>query len=94
MRFAVVASIAALALSLQLPTLRPKKQFTRVAVLGGGFAGLTAARTLAANPQVEVLLVDQRECKCLPAALPAAASPGLRAKPHFEWWCFLYARRF
>lgn len=34
---------------------------TRVAVLGGGFAGLTAARTLAAHPQVEVLLVDQRD---------------------------------
>ena len=34
---------------------------TRVAVLGGGFAGLTAARTLAATPGLEVLLVDQRE---------------------------------
>ena len=35
---------------------------TRVAVLGGGFAGLTAARTLvASHPGVEVLLCDQRE---------------------------------
>ena len=55
--------LIAAALALSLPTLRPRKQpTTRVAVLGGGFAGLTAARTLAANPQVEVLLVDQREC--------------------------------
>ena len=51
--------LIAAALALSLPTLRPRKQpTTRVAVLGGGFAGLTAARTLAANPQVEVLLVD------------------------------------
>ena len=34
---------------------------TRVAVLGGGFAGLTAARTLASHRAVEVLLIDQRE---------------------------------
>ena len=34
---------------------------TRVAVLGGGFAGLTAARTLAKDRQIEVLLIDQRD---------------------------------
>ena len=39
----------------------PPQPKARVAVLGGGFAGLTAARTLAADPNVEVLLVDQRE---------------------------------
>ena len=49
-------------LSLSLPSLTKPKPTTRVAVLGGGFAGLTAARTLAANPKVEVLLVDQRDC--------------------------------
>ena len=31
------------------------------AILGGGFAGLTAARTLSSHSHVEVLLVDQRE---------------------------------
>ena len=39
----------------------PKTPPTRVAVLGGGFAGLTAARTLTDNPNTEVLLIDQRE---------------------------------
>ena len=43
------------------PLRPPKPKPTRVAVLGGGFAGLTAARTLAAHPNVEVLLVDQRD---------------------------------
>ena len=33
----------------------------RVAVLGGGFAGLTAARELSKDRRFEVLLVDQRE---------------------------------
>ena len=35
-------------------------QPVRVAVVGGGFAGLTAARKLAAQRGVEVLLLDQR----------------------------------
>ena len=46
--------------ALRLPWSRPKCT-TRVAVLGGGFAGLTAARTLAKDKSVEVLLVDQRQ---------------------------------
>ena len=46
--------------ALRLPWGRPKPT-TRVAVLGGGFAGLTAARTLAKDKSVEVLLVDQRQ---------------------------------
>ena len=40
------------------PAVAPR---VRVGVLGGGFAGLTAARTLAANKDVEVLLLDQRD---------------------------------
>ena len=46
---------------LALPTPRPKLKPTRVAVLGGGFAGLTAARVLSSHPGTEVLLVDQRD---------------------------------
>jgi saccharopine dehydrogenase-like NADP-dependent oxidoreductase len=46
---------------LKLPCLSTRGRPTRVAVLGGGFAGLTAARTLVSNRQVEVLLVDQRK---------------------------------
>jgi len=33
----------------------------RVGILGGGFAGLTAARTLAAHRRVQVVLIDQRD---------------------------------
>ena len=44
-----------------LPFLREPRATSRVAVLGGGFAGLTAARTLASHRDIEVLLVDQRE---------------------------------
>jgi len=40
-----------------LALVRPPK---RVAVVGGGFAGLTAARNLASHAGVEVLLCDQR----------------------------------
>ena len=53
------------ALRVRLPRMRgaavqlaPK---ARVAVLGGGFAGLTAARELSKDRDIEVLLVDQRE---------------------------------
>ena len=50
-----------LAVGMTLPWSSAKQaRPTRVAVLGGGFAGLTAARTLAAHRQVEVVLVDQR----------------------------------
>lgn len=41
--------------------LTPVSRIFRQAILGGGFAGLTAARTLSAHPNVEVLLIDQRE---------------------------------
>ena len=44
----MLALWASLAIGLSLPWARPKPTPTRVAVLGGGFAGLTAARTLAA----------------------------------------------
>ena len=51
------------ATALQLPTLRrqTQKPKPKVAVLGGGFAGLTAARRLKNNRAIgEVILLDQR----------------------------------
>ena len=56
----LLASAEALKLN-PFSTSSPKTPPTRVAVLGGGFAGLTAARTLTDNPNTEVLLIDQRE---------------------------------
>ena len=52
----------------------------RVAVLGGGFAGLTAARTLAADKHIEVLLVDQREYfEYTPGILRAWVNPSVHS---------------
>ena len=74
----MLALWASLAIGLSLPWARPKPTPTRVAVLGGGFAGLTAARTLAAHPHVEVLLVDQREYfEYTPGILRAWVEPGV-----------------
>uniref|UniRef100_A0A0D3JPG5 Uncharacterized protein n=2 Tax=Emiliania huxleyi TaxID=2903 RepID=A0A0D3JPG5_EMIH1 len=55
---------------------------TRVAVLGGGFAGLTAARTLvASHPGVEVLLCDQREFfEYTPGILRAWVEPSVHPR--------------
>lgn len=39
---------------------RVPRQPAKVAVVGGGFAGLTAARELAKHDDVQVLLLDQR----------------------------------
>ena len=49
------------ATALQLPTLRRQTQKPKVAVLGGGFAGLTAARRLKNNRAIgEVILLEQK----------------------------------
>ena len=54
---------------------------TRVAVLGGGFAGLTAARTLAKDRRIEVLLVDQRDYfEYTPGILRAWVDPTVHRK--------------
>ena len=57
----VLGVLALTPLSQVLPWAKTPPPVTRVAILGGGFAGLTAARTLSAQPNCEVLLVDQRE---------------------------------
>jgi hypothetical protein len=45
-----------------IPRRAPTTPPVRVGILGGGFAGLTAARTLVSHhPGIEVCLVDQRE---------------------------------
>ena len=65
-------------LSLNVPWAKQQRRPTRVAVLGGGFAGLTAARTLAAHKDVEVLLVDQREYfEYTPGILRAWVNPNV-----------------
>jgi hypothetical protein len=54
---------------------------TRVAVLGGGFAGLTAARTLAKDRRIEVLLIDQRDYfEYTPGILRAWVDPTVHRK--------------
>lgn len=75
------------ALSLSLPggrwfRERGAVEQTRVAVLGGGFAGLTAARTLvASHPGVEVLLCDQREFfEYTPGILRAWVEPSVHPR--------------
>ena len=56
-RYLTPLLLLALPAPASLALLRPPK---RVAVVGGGFAGLTAARNLASHAGVEVLLCDQR----------------------------------
>lgn len=53
---AISALFSAALTALLFPSAQPK----RVAIVGGGFAGLTAARKLAACRGLEVLLLDQR----------------------------------
>ena len=71
-------------LALRAPRLlrrEPPAPPTRVAVLGGGFGGLTAARVLAADPRLEVLLVDQREYfEYTPGILRAWVEPSVHPK--------------
>ena len=71
-------------LALRAPRLlrrEPSAPPTRVAVLGGGFGGLTAARVLAADPRLEVLLVDQREYfEYTPGILRAWVEPSVHPK--------------
>lgn len=77
-RLACLSSLLCAVTSLRLPFARRQQPTTRVAVLGGGFAGLTAARTLAAHPRVEVLLIDQREYfEYTPGILRAWVEPGV-----------------
>ena len=75
----LLAASAVTGLSVRLPwAARAPERTTRVAVLGGGFAGLTAARTLAKDRRVEVLLVDQRSYfEYTPGILRAWVNPGV-----------------
>ncbi|MBX3033237.1 MAG: NAD(P)/FAD-dependent oxidoreductase [Bdellovibrionaceae bacterium] len=50
---------------------------TKVIVVGGGFAGLNAAKVLARNPQVEVLLLDRRNHHLFQPLLYQVATAGL-----------------
>jgi len=60
---------------------RPPPTNARVAVVGGGFAGLTAARELARHKGVEVLLLDQRSYfEYTPGILRAWVKPEVHRK--------------
>ena len=68
--------------AISLPWARPPPpQKARIAVLGGGFAGLTAARTLAADKHCEVRLFDQRDYfEYTPGILRAWVEPGVHKR--------------
>lgn len=55
----------------------PPKSKTKVVIIGGGFAGLNAAQTLADEPDVEVILVDQRNHHLFQPLLYQVATAGL-----------------
>lgn len=48
-----------------------------VVIVGGGFAGLNAAKTLADNPEVEVILIDKRNHHLFQPLLYQVATAGL-----------------
>ena len=78
----LAAAILQAAAAINLPWARPPPpQKARIAVLGGGFAGLTAARTLAADKHCEVRLFDQRDYfEYTPGILRAWVEPGVHKR--------------
>src|SRR4051812_21751313 len=56
-----------------------KKSIYRVIIVGGGFAGLNAAKKLANQENVEVMLIDQRNHHLFQPLLYQVATGGLNA---------------
>jgi NADH dehydrogenase len=55
----------------------PKKSPARVVILGGGFAGLNAAKTLSGHKDVNVVLIDQKNHHLFQPLLYQVATAGL-----------------
>jgi NADH dehydrogenase len=58
-------------------TIDPARQPHRVVVVGGGFAGLYAARSLGIDPEVRLTLVDRRNFHLFQPPLSQVATGAL-----------------